>query len=117
MSACARCHTNADFKNTPQACVACHAEPAVHRGQFGTNCAQCHNTNTWQGATFNHRFPLNHGGRGTIACTTCHTTAGNYHVYTCYACHNQSEIEKKHREKGIPNFANCVQCHPTGQND
>jgi uncharacterized protein YbdZ (MbtH family) len=115
--ACARCHTNADFKNTPQACVACHAEPAVHRGQFGTNCAQCHTTNTWRGATFNHRFPLNHGGRGTIACTTCHTTAGNYRVYTCYACHNQSEIEKKHREKGIPNFANCVQCHPAGQND
>jgi hypothetical protein len=89
----------------------------VHRGQFGTNCVQCHNTNTWKGATFNHRFPLNHGGRGAIACTTCHTTAGNTKAYTCYACHNQSEIQKKHLEKGIANFANCVQCHPTGRNN
>ncbi len=115
--ACARCHTNNDFKNTPQTCVSCHAEPAVHKGQFGTNCAQCHNTNTWQGATFRHTFPLNHGGKGTIPCATCHTTPGNFRAYTCYGCHNQAETEKHHLEKRITNIANCVQCHPTGRGD
>ncbi len=115
--ACARCHVSNVFQGTPQTCVSCHAEPAVHRGQFGTDCTQCHNTDSWQGATFNHAFPLNHGGRGTIPCVTCHTTPGDFGGYTCYGCHNQAEIEQKHREEGATNLGDCVRCHSTGGGD
>jgi membrane-bound lytic murein transglycosylase len=63
---CAKCHANGVFKGTPQACVSCHAEPQQHPGAFGIDCAQCHTTQTWQGATFDHVFPLNHGGAAAL---------------------------------------------------
>ncbi|HZY44208.1 MAG TPA: hypothetical protein VFF70_05585 [Anaerolineae bacterium] len=114
---CQQCHINNIFKGTPQSCVACHAEPAVHAGQFGTNCAQCHTTTTWQGATFVHTFPLNHGEGGTIACVTCHTQPANFKVYTCYGCHEHDPIgiQNRHLREGIANFQDCVQCHATGR--
>ncbi len=114
---CSRCHANG-FKGTPTACVACHAEPAFHRGAFGTNCASCHNTSAWRPASFNgpHTFPLKHGG-AKASCSTCHPNSLT--AYTCYGCHEHdpAKIRKKHLEKGIPNFENCIQCHPTGKKD
>ena len=116
---CEQCHANGVFKGTPQTCVACHAEPDAHRGQFGTDCAACHSTETWEGATFDHTFPLDHGEEGLIACETCHTHRPDYVSYTCYGCHEHQpdEIENKHREEGINDFADCAQCHATGRKE
>jgi hypothetical protein len=116
---CQQCHQNNVFKGTPQACVACHAEPQEHLGAFGTDCAQCHTTATWQGAVFNHTaFPLNHGESGTIACATCHTPP-SYRAYTCYGCHEHdpARVQAQHREEGIANLDNCVRCHPGGRRE
>ncbi len=115
---CAKCHVNSVFKGTPQTCVSCHAEPQEHLGAFGTDCAQCHSTNTWQGATFNHTFPLNHGESGNIACKTCHVTT-NFKEYTCYGCHahNPNQIQARHLGEGISNFQDCVRCHATGRGE
>ncbi len=114
---CEQCHVNGQFKGTASTCVSCHAEPAVHAGQFGTDCASCHSTTAWTPASFNgkHTFPLNHGEEGTVSCATCHPN--NYTTYTCYGCHEhqESRIRSKHLEEGISNFENCVQCHPTGR--
>jgi len=114
---CERCHVNNVFKGTPTDCVACHAEPSSHAGQFGTECAACHSTNAWSPAQFNgeHTFPLNHGEGGTVACSTCHPTT--YTVYTCYGCHehNESNIRSEHLEEGISDFQNCVECHADGR--
>lgn len=114
---CAKCHVNNVFKGTPQTCVACHPDPDKHRGQFGADCAQCHKTDTWKGATFKHTFPLNHGESGTIACATCHTTPNNYKAYTCYGCHEHdpAKIERKHLKERITKFDDCARCHPTGR--
>jgi hypothetical protein len=115
--ACTQCHVNNVFKGTPQVCSACHKEPAIHAGLFGQGCETCHTTIAWSPAQFNgpHSFPLSHGANGPSACSTCHPTSLS--AYTCYGCHvhNPANIEAKHREEGITNFADCIRCHPTGQ--
>ncbi|MBI5830277.1 MAG: hypothetical protein HZB20_12240, partial [Chloroflexi bacterium] len=72
-TACADCHPNNKFKDTPRECVSCHAEPDIHLGLFGLQCADCHSTTAWLPAALkNHTFPLDHGEQGEIACATCH---------------------------------------------
>ncbi|MEI7644879.1 MAG: cytochrome c3 family protein [Chloroflexales bacterium] len=114
---CANCHANNVYKGTPTTCVACHADPQAHLGQFGTDCAACHSTSSWKNATFKHNFPLNHGGEGQIPCATCHTNPGpqQYQTYTCYRCHAEAKMISKHREEGINDIANCVRCHADGR--
>lgn len=114
---CEDCHINDTFVGTQSSCVSCHAEPVEHLGQFGTDCEACHTTTAWTPATFtgNHTFPLDHGERGQVSCTTCHPT--NYTTYTCYGCHEHTEsnIISEHREEGISDFQNCVECHADGR--
>ncbi len=117
---CTTCHANHVFAGTPSACVACHAEPQVHLGQFGTDCNSCHSTSRWEGAVFAHSFPLDHGGEGTIPCATCHTNPQQYTLYTCYNCHAhpQAQTIAEHREEGISeNIDDCARCHATGQKE
>jgi hypothetical protein len=113
--ACEDCHVNGQFQGLRTACVACHAEPASHAGQFGTDCAICHSTTAWTPAEFNgkHSFPLDHGDGAT--CATCHPSS--FTAYTCYGCHehSESEVRSEHIEEGISNFENCMECHPTGE--
>ncbi len=116
---CQACHAGNVFRGTPRTCVSCHAEPTVHRGRFGTACADCHSTTTWQGATFRHTFPLQHGSRRgrKNTCATCHTKEGDYRSYTCYNCHahQPEKTERKHVRKGISDFQSCVRCHADGR--
>lgn len=115
---CESCHIDKLFRGTPRDCVGCHAEPAIHAGLFGVNCAACHTAQAWQPAQLTqHTFPLNHGEQGELDCATCHPST--YTQYTCYNCHehNPSETERQHREEGIgqQQLPNCAQCHPTGR--
>jgi len=115
---CKACHVNNVIKGTAQACLGCHAEPAVHKGKFGTNCVQCHTTLTWKGATFAHKFPLTHRNKGKeIACAVCHKGDDGYKTYTCYGCHahEQTRMERKHPRVDKLKLPNCVKCHPTGR--
>lgn len=115
---CAQCHTGvrdlAGFQQAPATCAGCHAVDDVHLELFGTDCAVCHNTANWNDVTFTHSFPLDHGGGGTIPCTVCHTAPDAYKTYTCYGCHDQALMERVH--PGVANLADCVRCHPSGQN-
>jgi len=116
-TACERCHTNGQFTGLSPGCIACHAEPEVHAGQFGTECAACHATTAWLPARFtgDHTFPLDHGEEGTVSCTTCHPAS--YTAYTCYGCHEhaEAEIRSEHLEEGITDFDNCTECHADGR--
>jgi hypothetical protein len=111
---CQACHRDGTYQGTPQNCSACHAEPTVHSGKFGTSCAQCHSTNGWLPAGYNgpHTFPMNHKGANGN-CQTCHPDGLG--SYSCYSCHNRDKINREHQEEGIGNIGNCVGCHPTGQ--
>ena len=117
--ACESCHVDNVFTGTPQACVACHQDPAFHVAVFGDACTECHSTDAWSPARFDrlHTFPVDHGESGVSSCQTCHPT--QVQAYTCYGCHehNPTEIERKHIEEGIGDFLNCMECHPTGQKE
>lgn len=117
---CESCHQNRVFKGTPTECAACHREPAYHAGMFpGQACSQCHTTTAWRPAQYTgpHTFPMNHGQEGgrVNTCADCHQP--NLTTWTCYTCHNQAEVTRKHLKKGIANFSDCMRCHPTGQED
>ncbi len=113
--ACLDCHAPGTFAGVGTACVSCHAEPIYHQGLFGVDCAQCHTTTAWQPATFNgpHTFPMAHGGAQT--CNACHT--GGLSTYTCYGCHDASEMRREHEKEGIGDLSNCAGCHPNGEED
>lgn len=115
---CQDCHADQIFQGTPSECAACHAEPEIHMGVFGLDCVRCHTTTAWMPAQLTqHTFPLDHGGEGTIACETCHQQT--YTEYTCYNCHahDPAETRREHVEEGIADFENCIECHPTGQEE
>lgn len=63
--------------------------------------------------TVGHTFPMTHGGANKN-CQTCHPSQTK--DWTCYGCHNQSELEKRHREEGLPAITGlCMQCHWDGR--
>jgi hypothetical protein len=88
--ACTQCHSGGVYAGLSTACVSCHAEPAIHAGQFGTNCASCHTINNWN-ATFNHPNSCGEGGcinHHGASCATCHPA--NYQTAVCTACHSNN---------------------------
>jgi len=116
---CSSCHLNDVYRGTPTECAACHSEPDYHRGMFSQACEQCHNATAWRPARYDepHTFPMNHGRRSPSECQVCHPTT--LREYTCYGCHEHTpqNIAAEHREEGIFNFDNCVECHPTGREE
>jgi hypothetical protein len=114
---CEMCHAGNVYKGTPQECSGCHEEPFFHAGLFSPDCFSCHTAESWRPARFDqlHIFPIDHGESGPSTCLTCHPDSLN--AYTCYACHEENETAVEHREEGIRDFADCMRCHPTGQEE
>jgi hypothetical protein len=126
---CSSCHVGPDFElvfepSGQNDCFACHQ--AEHEGEhpgFPTDCLQCHNVNTWAGATFEHDqyFPIysgKHAGEWS-SCQSCHTSPGNYEVFSCITCHehNQEEMDDEHEDVGgyVYESNACLACHPDGE--
>jgi hypothetical protein len=91
-------------------CSACHASraPANH---FPAPCARCHNQPgvTWKSVAYSHTFPTNHNG---ATCINCHP--GLNTTWTCFGCHNQTNITNKHKD--VTGFTtNCITCHANGR--
>ena len=113
--ACEECHKDNTFQGTSTSCAACHGEPSYHAGMFSRQeCSECHSTSAWRPARYDgpHTFPMNHGEKNNT-CADCHQPTLT--TWTCYTCHDQGETAAEHREEGISNFDNCLECHPTGQ--
>ncbi len=106
---CADCHPSVTFRPRPTTCFGCHPEPAVHKGQYGTGCEQCHSTRTWEDIKPLHDvgdFSLK-GAHNNIACERCHRDnrplAGSGNL--CINCHRQDDI---HNNTLSPK---CGECH------
>ncbi len=106
---CAGCHTSITFKPVRSDCVGCHAEPAIHKGRFGTDCARCHSTTTFGNVRALHDvgdFTLT-GAHDRLDCARCHPNgeklrgSGNL----CITCHRKDDI---HRNALSPK---CGECH------
>ena len=92
---CTQCHGGGGFQGLSTVCAACHSEPAIHAGVFGTDCAQCHNTSNWN-ASFSHPGGcdgncINHKN---ATCQDCHTV--NYSSATCTKCHDSNNPGGEH---------------------
>ena len=123
-ASCTQCHVDGQFTGTPTICFACHeqdytnADNPDHDGeQFSQNCADCHNTDAWQPATFDHNqteFPLT-GAHTAANCIACHVDGQYAGTPTdCYACH-QADFEGVSDPNHVTgNFDHaCAQCHTT----
>jgi hypothetical protein len=119
---CSACHnvsgwTPAKFSHETAGaaadCQGCHEgqRPANHlQGQ----CSECHNAgSSWQPSTITHAFPMDHKDANG-SCTTCHPSA--MRDWSCFGCHDQGKLERKHTEKGISDFVGqCMNCHLNGR--
>jgi len=107
---CQQCHINNVFQGTPTNCYSCHQKDDSHNGQFGTDCAACHNANSWKDVTFDHNltaFPLT-GAHLNTSCAQCHvnnTFAGT--SSQCSACHADPTFHAG--AFGL----DCASCHST----
>jgi hypothetical protein len=100
-------------------CEACHkaADDALHRQIVG-NCSQCHTPGAWKPASFAHNKFFVLDKQHNASCITCHAGA-DYSKFTCYGCHEHTpaNVSRKHREEGIQNFDNCVECHRSAEGE
>lgn len=110
--ACEDCHTSERYKETPQACAACHKD-AHHEGRLGDQCALCHTPNGWTRWHFDHarqtRFALT-GAHDGLDCHACHKAKGAARPRlstTCIGCHAADDAHS-----GSFGIA-CEQCHDT----
>jgi hypothetical protein len=125
--ACADCHKDLRFqRGAGRSCADCHAEPTVHAGLFGKDCAACHTSEGWTPARLTrHTFPLTHGNEADLArpaeqtCAVCHPDT--YTNYTCYGCHDHdpAAMRQEHDEEDLAGRAleECAACHPGGQKE
>ena len=94
-------------------CQTCHAAPdnSLHKKITG-NCSQCHLQTAWKPATFNHEKSFVLDRDHNVECATCHLK-NDYSRYTCYGCHEHTvqNVLREHRDEGIRNLDNCVECH------
>ena len=109
-AACTGCHAGSRYKGTPSQCISCHAKKDVHNGARGTACANCHNTGSWKGASFDHdrdtSFALL-GRHASLGCAACHgaSNAIRKPPRGCVGCHASDDIHKGR------NGTACASCH------
>jgi hypothetical protein len=121
---CARCHTGGSFAGLSPACVSCHqadydgtTDPNHAQLQFPTDCASCHGTSTWNGASFDHAstgFPLT-GAHTALQCMQCHVPGASTPLPTaCAGCHQadyDGTTDPNHAQIQFP--TDCTSCHTT----
>jgi hypothetical protein len=108
--ACAACHRDPAYKDTPMGCVDCHAADDVHRSSRGGDCTSCHNMVDWKQSRFDHarvaKYSLE-GKHATITCNACHR-GGDLKAPVpkeCNGCHAAAD-----RHSGRFGIA-CKDCH------
>lgn len=104
---------------TAERCSSCHSRPADNlHGEVEERCSECHTTDNWESANFDHREYFRFDRHHEASCETCHAES-NYSAYSCYGCHEHSErnVRGEHLEEGIVEYAICVECHRSGDED
>ncbi len=105
-------------------CITCHQAKynEEHSGTgFPTTCLDCHGTDSWSGATFDHAsFADGYqlvGAHETIACSSCHGPSPGFEPLfspadqnDCITCH-QAKYNEEHQGTGFP--TTCLDCHGT----
>ena len=121
---CGACHLGGIIGGTPEACEACHWDRRrddPYDLQLGTNCGECHASQSWKrlnpGSWIHEKvtgFRLE-GQHRTVECRQCHSS-GSFGGSTteCSACHAaefQSAGDPDHLAANFP--TDCELCHPS----
>ncbi len=107
---CNACHLGGRYKGAPQRCAACHTPDDVHQGARGEKCAECHMTETWKSASFDHAkqtgFALQ-GRHSGLDCAACHKRADFKDSLSreCAACHRPDDAH------ALRFGEDCRSCH------
>jgi len=129
---CNQCHATG-YANTATDCYSCHksdydnsTNPNHAGAQFPTNCDECHSTNGWTPAQFDHDgrfFPIysgKHAGEWHV-CSDCHTNPSNITVFSCTDCHEHNKTDMDNEHQGISGYvyasSECFACHPNGDSE
>jgi hypothetical protein len=128
---CSICHSTNNWKNSTKFnhnqinkdvlnnCSNCHKKP---KDDFHISlvydCSKCHSTNKWVPSTFDHNSTFFLDNDHKVKCNTCHIN-NIFGKYTCYGCHEHSEIKIKaiHNGEGIYRLNDCISCHKNGENN
>lgn len=119
---CIECH-GSGYAGTPTDCYACHVtdynnvtDPNHVQGGFSHDCRQCHTTNGWEPADYDHnlsQFKLT-GAHLAVACVQCHAGGYTGTPMDCVACHDDDYLattNPSHAAAGFP--TDCESCHST----
>ncbi len=119
---CNKCHAT-QFAGTKTDCYSCHqaaytsaVNPNHVTGGYPKDCVQCHNSNAWKPATFNHNataFPLT-GAHQTTECIKCHAAGYTGTTKDCKTCHLTAMNAATNPDHKVTNFPQvCTACHTT----
>jgi hypothetical protein len=128
---CLSCHGDNVYSGKSTECASCHqddydgtTDPNHLAAGFPPDCAGCHTTSTWDGATFDHDglyFSIYSGRHGGLwnDCADCHTNPQNFMDFTCFTCHphsDQNKTDGDHQGRTGYSYDSqaCYSCHPTG---
>ncbi|MBL8326116.1 MAG: cytochrome C [Rubrivivax sp.] len=108
---CKSCHTTADYRAAPSACIGCHKKDDKHEATLGTDCAACHTDANWKASRFDHdktKFRLT--GKHAVPplkCAECHRDLKSFRgaATECLACHKKDD-----KHEGTLG-ADCASCH------
>ena len=119
---CNACHINS-YIGIPDRCEDCHLDvyntsndPNHVAFGFPTDCAHCHNENSWNDAVFDHvaesGFELK-GAHATIQCITCHVNNQLTGLpRDCFGCHESDYLTVIDPNHTTAQFSHdCLECH------
>ena len=110
---CEECHLSNAYAETESDCNHCHVDDDVHKTKLGTDCASCHNPNSWNTWLFDHDkatdFKID-GAHEELGCYDCHRTKSKAKPKAskdCISCHRSRDVHN--RLFG----GQCGNCHST----
>ena len=124
---CNACHLGERYAATPSTCDGCHMDafngakaPNHLAAGFAKDCALCHTTAQWKGATFDHsvatKFALT-GAHTGAQCSACHKNdvfkGTSVNCEGCHLANYTSAKSPNHVSAGLPK--DCAICHTTTQ--
>ncbi len=117
---CSACHIGNTTSATSD-CFSCHQanynSAENHLAQnYPHDCTQCHSTNNWDDAVFDHNatnFPLT-GAHIATECSACHTSGYAGTSMVCASCHQSNYNNAANPNHSSLGFStSCEECHTT----
>jgi len=100
------------FKKIETTCASCHQAEEPHLGLFGSECKDCHTTESWKNERYDHLKETGFALKGShhkfkgkpLNCIDCHSKLLNPDT-ECSSCHKNDDVHQG------SNGDDCSSCH------